>query len=94
MVRGTYWRSGGGRGTHPVVRKWSVDPPGVPDVVGRSTRFSKRGCVTPAEVRKWSGHPPEGQEVVKRPSRKSKRGRENLLEVQNWYGNLPKVRKL
>ena len=57
-------RSGSGRKTVPEDRKWSEDPPGGPEVVGRPSggpevveRPSRRtasGRKTLLEVRKWS----------------------------------------
>ena len=58
-------RSGNGRGTLPGVRKWSVDPPLVPEVVKGHSRRSGIGLETLPEVRKWSGDPPQGPEVVR-----------------------------
>ena len=70
VVRHSRW-SGSGRDTIPAVRKWSGDPPGGPEVVGRPSR----------RIQNWSGDPPGGPEVVCRPARRSGSGRETLPEV-------------
>ena len=84
-------RCGRGRETLMEVRKWSVHPPGGPDlVVGHSWRSGT--CLeTHPEVLKWSGDPlrapevvedPPGEgEVVGRLSRRYGSGWETLPEV-------------
>ena len=49
VVGGPFLRSGSGRGTLPVVRKWSVDPPEV-----------RKWSGTLPEIRKWMEDPPGG----------------------------------
>ena len=56
----------------------SVDPHGVPELVGRPLRTSKSGRETLPEFRKWSEDLPGGPEVVGRLSRRSENGREIL----------------
>ena len=46
------------------VRKWSGDPAGGLEVVGRPSRRSRNSWETFPEVRMWSGDRPRGTEVV------------------------------
>ena len=67
MVGRPSLRSGSAREALPEVRKWSVDAPRGPKVVGRPSpslevvgkpsRRSGNGRETNPEVRKWSGDP-------------------------------------
>ena len=51
-------RSESGWETLPEVRKWSVDPPGGPEMVGRPSRWSGSSRETLPEIQKWSRDPP------------------------------------
>ena len=87
------WKSGSGRRPSRMsesvwetvleVRKWSRDPPGGPELVGRPYRRSGSHWETVLVVWKWSGDPSGGPEVVGRPSRRSESGRETLSEIWN-----------
>ena len=83
LVGRPFWRSGSGRETLLVVRKWSEIIPevwnwledliGGPEVVGRTSRRSGTGL----------GDLIGGPEVVERPSQRSGTGREILPEARN-----------
>ena len=63
------------------VQNWSLDPPGVLELVGRLSQRSGSGreilpevwtgWETLFEVQKWSGHQPGSPEMVVRPFRRS-----------------------
>ena len=99
MVEILFQRCGTGRETLPKVRKWSGDPPGGPEevgrpslrseVVGRPSRRSGSGRETFPEVRKWSRYFFREVELVGRPSKRSGSGRETHLEVWKWSGDSP-----
>ena len=82
------WRSGSGKETLTYFRKWSEDPRGGPEGVGRPSRRSGGSQKILSEVWKWSGDPPVsaevvgdtpvGPEVVWRLSSRSGSGRETL----------------
>ena len=55
---------GDGTETLPEVRKWSGDPPGGPELVGRPAWTSGTGRETLQQVRNWLGDHPGGPEVV------------------------------
>ena len=91
MIGSPSRRSGSGRETPLVVRKWSGVPPGGPEVVERPARLSGSGREAfpekwkqlrgPPEIRKWSGGPTRGPQMVENPSRRTGSGRETLPEV-------------
>ena len=82
MVGRPSCRSGSGRETLPEVLKWSGDPPGGLEVVGRP--FWRSG-----NVRKTHSV----IEVVERSSRRCGAGWETLPEVRKWSETLPEVLK-
>ena len=61
--------------TLPEVRKWSGDPSGGQQLVGRLSRRTKTGRETLPVVQKWLGDPPGGLGLVGIPSWKSVTGR-------------------
>ena len=56
--RETLRRSGSGRETLPVVRNWSKDSLGGPELVERPSQRSLTGWETLTEVWKWTRDPP------------------------------------
>ena len=99
MVGRRFRKSGSCRKTLPEVRrgletllefwKWSEDPPGGPEVVGRPSHRSGSGQEKLPEVQKWSRDPLGGSEVVGKPFRRSGRGQETLSEVRKWSEDTP-----
>ena len=74
-------------------RKWSGNPPGGPDVVGRPFWRSGSGWETLPEFQNWSGDTAVGLELFGRPFWRFGSGRETLPEVWNWTGDPLKCRK-
>ena len=76
------------------MRKWSGDPPGCLEVVGRLSSMSGIGREAIQDDQEWSGDTPVCSGVVGRPSRmsgsglktlpKSESGRETLANVPEW----------
>ena len=80
----------------PDVREWTGDPPGCPEVVGKTSRMSGSGLEALPDVRECSGGTPGCLLVVGRSSWKYQSGWEPLtggweafLDDRAWSGGPP-----
>ena len=95
-------RFGIGRETLPMVRNWSGDPPGGPELVGKPSRRCgsiwdnrpefRKWSRYPSKFRNWSGDPTGGPEVDGRSFHSYGSSRKALPEVQTARETLPEVR--